>query len=114
VSDDDLVGWVTIGQARAAWPDGAKMTEPRLSALLTAAHEMCTTYAPALPDAATPVPQRWKEAQVLEARAIFTASRAGGAGQVGIDGEPQFSITAPTLSGQIMQLLRPPAGPQVG
>lgn len=104
---DELIGWVTPAEARQAWADAPK-TELRLTALLTTAHEMCEAYAPALaPD--TPVPARYKEAQILHARAILTAFKATGE-MIGMDDGGGFATAAPTLSGQIKQLLRPPTG----
>lgn len=117
MSDETVVGWVTIGEARTMWPDGKPMSEARLSALLTASFEMCEAHAPALPVIIppTPTPQRYKEAQVTAARGIWTSYRANGAGQIGLDGEPVYSTDAPTLNAQIRQMLRPGSGlPSVG
>lgn len=111
-----LVGWVTTEAAVLMWPDAKKMSTPRLSELLLAGYEACAVYAPALPvtDPVTPVPQRYKEAQVLTARAIWTAARAQADG-LGLQGdEVNLATVTPTLSGQILQLLRPPGPPVVG
>ena len=109
MADTDTVGWVTLAEARSAWSDAPK-TEPRLRALLATAYEMCAAYAPALAEG-VPVPSRYKEAQVLHARAIYTAYKASvPEGMLGLDEGGGFASAAPTLGGQIKQLLRPPTG----
>jgi hypothetical protein len=106
------VGWTTTEQARAGWPDAPKSDE-RLNALLLAAYESGVIYAPAIPDGAA-VPQRYKEAQLLTARAIWTAARAQ-ADALGLnDDGVNLATVTPTLSGQIQQLYRPPGPPVVG
>lgn len=113
------LGWVTPTRARALWPDAPK-DPATLTELLGAAYEACTEYAPLLavpspePDGYAP-PQRARQAQVLMARAIWTAARAKADGLGLDDAAGMIATVTPTLSGQVKQLLRPAAGiPRVG
>lgn len=107
--DDGVIGWVTLEEARTHWNDVKLAT--RYVNLLWAGWEMCEAYAPKLaPDA--PVPQRYKEAQVLAAQAIYQASRTNG-DTMGPEGEG-YALATPVLSGQIRQLLRPGLGGLIG
>lgn len=109
--------WSDLAYARGAWPDARKMSDTRLTQLLTAAHELCAGYAPVLPvtDPPTDPPGRYKEAEVLAARAIWTAARQNGDAGIGLDdGTIQLATGAVTLDGQVKQLLRPPGAPRIG
>lgn len=110
-----VVGWVSTEAARLMWPDAKPMQQTRLEELLLAAYEACVIAAPALPVTDPPAapPQRYREAQVLHARAIWTAARAQADG-LGLQDEVNLATVTPTLSGQILQLLRPPGPPVVG
>lgn len=107
--DPELIGWVTLEEARTYWNDVKLAT--RYTQLLGAAFEMCEEYAPKLaPDA--PIPNRYREAQVLAAQAIYQASRTIG-DTMGQEGEG-YALATPVLSGQIRQLLRPGMGGLIG
>lgn len=111
-------GWVTPTLARAYWPDAPKSPEA-LDSLLDAAYEVATAYAPHLAapteDTDYDPPQRCVHAQVLHARAIWTAARAKADGLGLEDATGLIASTTPTLTGQVKQLLRPTGGiPAVG
>jgi hypothetical protein len=120
MAENDRVGWTTPAQARTQWPDAPKATTT-LEHLLNVSYEMCTVYAPARlavpaepPVDYTPA-ARCVQAQILHARAVWTAARAT-ADAIGID-DPAAAIatTTPTLDGKVKQMLRPPAGvPMIG
>ena len=113
------LGWVTPTRARATWP-GAPRDDVTLTELLLAAYEACTAYAPglAVPDpepAGYEPPYRCGQAQVLMARAVWTAARARADGLGLDDMTGVISSVQPTLTGQVKQLLRPAAGiPAIG
>ncbi len=114
--DDERVhGWVTVPEARAVWP-GAPKTDDVLVRMLVAAHEMCLEYAPELGPARYPelyepqfrqaVPERFRQAQILQARAIWRTTRDN-ADAESIGGD--YEINTPTMTGRILQMLRPPS-----
>lgn len=111
-------GWVTPAFARQAWPDAPKL-DATLDSLLVASYELCVAYAPSLavPD---PQPETWKpaerakHAQVLHARAVWTAARARGEVYGMDDPNLGLAISTTAMSGQVKQLLRPPGAPKVG
>jgi hypothetical protein len=120
VAENDRIGWTTPAFAKTQWPDAPKALST-LEHLLTVSYEMCSTYAPAglaVPDEPAPdytPPARAVQAQILHARAVWTAARAT-ADALGID-DPAIAIatTTPTLDGKVKQLLRPPTGvPLIG
>lgn len=111
-------GWVTPARARVVWPDAPKV-DAVLVSLLDVGYELCAEYAPhlAIPDprpAEYVAPERAVHAQILLARAVWTAARAK-ADTMGMD-DPALAIgvSVPAMSGQIKQLLRPNALPAVG
>lgn len=98
-----LIGWVDYDPAKELWPDAITAGEDKVRDLLQNAYETCSTYAPALPAGAA-VPQRYKDAQVLQARAIWQMQRQGPGDQFGADG---ISIAVYPLDARIRQMLRP-------
>ncbi|QOP64217.1 head-to-tail adaptor [Arthrobacter phage Yavru] len=98
-----LVGWVDYDPAKELWADSILAGEEKVRELLLNAFESCEIYAPKLPDGA-PVPQRYKDAQVLQARAIWQMQRQGPGDQFGADG---LSIAIYPLDARIRQMLRP-------
>lgn len=105
-----LVGWVTLDQARQAWAD-APLDDEVLSALLTAAYEECVAYAPPLaldPVTGEPVvPETYRQAQMMQARATYRAYIAGAADEIGGEG---FTVTVFPLDRTVRQKLRPRQG----
>lgn len=100
-----LVGWVTLDQARQAWAD-APMDDDALEQLLKAAYEECVDYAPTLA-AGAPIPTRYEQAQIMQARATQRALIAGGADEIGGEG---FTVTVFPLDRTVRQKLRPRQG----
>lgn len=82
------------------WPDAP--SEATTELLLAAAQEQCEQYAPTpVPD---PVPARYKQACVLQARATWRSTQAGPGDNLGGDG---FTVTAYPMDKTIRSLLRP-------
>lgn len=100
-----LVGWVDTENDGVAddWPDSVYLDEPQIKRLLATAHETCEAYAPSLADGAE-VPQRYKTAQVLQARAIWQMQRQGPGDQFAEGG---YSVSVYPLDARIRQMLRP-------
>lgn len=98
-----VVGWVDLDPEKELWPDAITVDPGKLEDLLRNAYESCVIYAPKLP-AGVPVPQRYKDAQVLQARAIWQMQRQGPGDQFGADG---ISIAIYPLDARIRQMLRP-------
>ena len=107
----DLVGWVTLVHTRELWPDADVLEDDVLTAYLRSAYESCVAFAPALA-ADVEVPESWRVAQVMQARAVYRSLKAGGRDQVGPDG---FTVTVYPLDWNVRQQLRPKRGrPLVG
>lgn len=95
-------GWLTLDQARRRWAD-APLDDVILYELLSTARTQCETYAPALALGAV-VPANYREAQYLQARALFMASISNQADSVGVDG---YQVRSFPLDWNIRALLRP-------
>lgn len=100
------VPWVTAGEVTALWPESIDLEPDVLATLLAAATEQCAEFAPTLPVGAA-VPTAWRLAVVMQARALYRASIAGGNDQVGMDG---MTVTVFPLDWQVQRLLRPKKG----
>lgn len=100
-----LVGWVDYDPESSVdlWADSITAGPEKIRELLQNAFESCEIYAPALPAGAS-IPQRYKDAQVLQARAIWQMQRQGPGDQFGADG---ISIAIYPLDARIRQMLRP-------
>lgn len=109
-----LIGWLDdttdLGSVwfDTLWPD-APEDEETLVRLLTSSYETCSAFAPVLADGA-PVPERYKEAQVLQARAQARNAAAGPGDQVGPDG---YTVTVYPMDRTIKAKLRPRSGKPV-
>lgn len=111
------MGWLTRDEARwpPYWPGdrgggsdddpGEDIDSYGLEALLTSAREQCEAYAPALPEGAE-VPERYRLAQSLQARALFRAGLTSGQ-SIGADG---LVIPVFAMDWHVKALLRPPSG----
>jgi hypothetical protein len=95
-------GWLTLEQARGQWAD-APLDDIFLYQLLDAAKEQCVAYAPALLIGA-PVPIRYVQAQLTQARALYQSTIANQADNVGIEG---FTVRVFPLDFTIRAMLRP-------
>lgn len=97
-------GWHTLPSARAEWRDAGAIADRRLWVLLDIARTQVTDYAPALePDQLPPI--AYREAQLMQARNLWNASRVDAAG--GSGGDETFALTPFPLDWTIKQLLRP-------
>lgn len=95
-------GWLTLEQARQLWAD-APLDDVFLALLLDTAKEQCVAYAPALLLGA-PVPARYTQAQLTQARALYQSTIANQNDQVGIEG---FTVRVFPLDFTIRAMLRP-------
>lgn len=102
------VGWLTPNDPALAtyWPGSADLSADDLATLLTSAMVQCEEYAPDL-DAPAIVPDNYRHAQALQARALFRAGIAGSNDQIGMDG---MSITVFPMDWTVKALLRPRRG----
>lgn len=106
-----LIGWVDTEGLEGLWPDVVTLSEADRDALLQSAYEQVVVYAPVVigPD----VPERFRQAQIAQARDNYTASRSGDGEIIGFNGD--FAIRVRPLSTQVKALLRPrPAVPRIG
>lgn len=108
---EDVIGWVTLSQARALWRDAVDQDDDELTTYLLSAYESCAEFAPELADGA-PVPESWRLAQVMQARAQMRSLTAGRDDNMAADG---LTVTVYPLDWNVRQLLRPKRGrPRVG
>lgn len=98
----EIDGWLTLEQARGQWAD-APLDDVFLFQLLDTAKEQCIDYAPAL-TAGQPVPARYVQAQLTQARALYQSTIANQADNVGIEG---FAVRVFPLDFTIRAMLRP-------
>lgn len=85
-----------------------------LASLLLSAAEQCQEFAPAVDedDPAFTFPESWRRAQVMQARALYRAGRAGADDQIGADG---LTVTVWPMDRTVKALLRPRRGfPRIG
>lgn len=98
----EIDGWLTLDQARQRWAD-APQNDVTLSELLAVSRAQCVAYAPALALGAV-VPATYREAQYLQARAIYMSSISNQADSVGVEG---YQVRSFPLDWNIRALLRP-------
>jgi hypothetical protein len=107
VQADD--GWHTLESARAQWRD-APDDDAILWTLLESARVQCVEFAPAL-DGRRP-PANYRQAELMQARAIWQSTQANASEQIGVDG---YAVSVYPLDHTIRLLLRPKrAVPVVG
>lgn len=99
-----LSSWAQLDDAREVWPD-APVDDDVLARLLVTGCEQLSEFAPALVPGAA-VPQRYIEANVLQARELWSAARRDG-DLVGFD---TYAVRVRPLSATVRQLVRPPGG----
>lgn len=97
-----LTGWLTMEQARERWAD-APQNDVSLYELLDTARIQCVEYAPAITAGAV-ISTAYRQAQYLQARAIYMASITNQADAVGVEG---FTVRSYPLDWNIRALLRP-------
>lgn len=83
------------------WPD-APSDPDVLDELLEASYEQCAAYVPGIVE--TPVPSRYRIAQVMQARAIQRSLVSGTGDQMGGDG---YTVTVFPMDWNVRNLLRP-------
>jgi len=101
--------WADVPDVRTRWDD-APLDDDLLGAMLDAAHEQLVEYAPVLPDGAA-VPARYREAEVLQVRALWQAQERDG--DVLGFGESGFAVRVRPLGQDVRSLLRPRRGKPV-
>ena len=104
VDPDDQ--WFNVITAREDW-DGAPEQDGTLHRLLNLAREQIEAYAPAVADG-TPVPERYRSAQLVQARNTFNASISNGDNSMDIGGGLIINIRP--LDWAVKQMVRPPRG----
>lgn len=98
--------WVSLTQARVMWAD-APDDDVALFHVLDAAHTAVIEYAPAIEEG-SPIPPSYRQAQLMQARSIWTAQRGDKDGsQFGAEG---IVIPVFPLDWHVRQLLRPKTG----
>lgn len=102
-----VVGWVdTADVIGGDWRDAAQLDIEDLTLYLTAAYEQCVAYLPdpeLVPYPAT-IPESWKLAQTMQARALFRSVKSGDNNGIGADG---YTITVFPMDWTVKNLLRP-------
>lgn len=126
------VGWWLPTEAAAAWPDQSSPEDAAdLTRMLQVAYEACTGYGPSViqvDEAGVPVvdewgdpvwvrwtedlavPERFREAQLLQAKAQWSFERTGGGDYIGPDGT---QVRTYPMGWQVKALLRPDTGEPV-
>lgn len=101
-------GWATLAQAREQDPQFAKMTDAEVTALLQAAYEQCSAFAPAIEvvDGVGEVPASYIKAQIMQAGALRKAPAVGSGDNTGGD----FPVTVFPMDWTVKNLLRPATG----
>lgn len=109
-----MTEWLTGAEdpvvLRAYWPNVDELDPDALLAVFTAARVACETFAPQLEDGA-PVPEPWRLAQAMQARALYRSGAAGSGDRLGLEDGP--SVTVFPLDWTVKSLLRPKRGAPV-
>jgi hypothetical protein len=100
------IGWVDTSDAINQWPEAEDLTEGVLCSHLQAAYEQCVAFLPPayLVEWPSQIPDRWKQAQMQQARALWRASVTGSGDQLGGQG---LSVTVFPMDWTVKNLLRP-------
>ena len=98
------IGWVDPDEVGAFWAD-APQDATVLASYLQAAYEQCVAYLPPelFPESGT-IPQRWIQAQIMQARALHRSTVTGSGDQMGGDG---YTVTVFPMDWTVKNLLRP-------
>ncbi|WP_413450213.1 hypothetical protein AA0Y32_06045 [Georgenia phoenicis] len=101
------LGWIqNLEELQTYWPDAPYAEDYDVDGLLTSARIQCEEYAPAIGDAEV-VPESWRLAQSMQARALYRSSIAGGNDQIGAEG---YTVTVWPMDWTVRNLLRPKRG----
>lgn len=102
------MAWITLDEVRDRWAD-APLNDELLEQMLGAVHEQLVAYAPDLAEG-EPVPDRYREAEALQLRALGSAQQRDN-DIVGFgDG---FAVRVRPLGEEVKALLRPRRGKPV-
>lgn len=107
-----LIGWVDPeDEVHAAlldelWPDSSSLPVESLEHYLQVAHEECWAFLNHRVDP-DPVPARYRQAQIMQARARRKSGLVGDSDQIGPDG---LTVTVWPMDRSIKALLRPRRG----
>lgn len=106
--------WHTAESAQAQWPDAP--TGDELDELLAVARSQVEAYAPVLPapgvEGVDVVPVSYRVAQLMQAKALFTAKQTGPGDTLGPEGQ---TVRVYPMDWQVKSILRPTAGmPRIG
>lgn len=101
----DLIGWVDPETVESFWAD-APADDTVLASYLLSSYEQCVEFLPEptvtpYPD---PIPERYRQAQIMQARALFRANVAGSGDVMGGDG---LTVTVFPMDWTVKNLLRP-------
>jgi hypothetical protein len=102
-----LVGWVETDTVADFWPEAEDLVDAVLVSYLQAAYEQCVAYLPAVP-LPTPLimtapPERYVQAQIMQARALYRSNVAGSGDQLA-EGQ---AVTVFPMDWTVKNLLRP-------
>lgn len=97
-----LTGWHTLDTARREWRD-APDSDSGLFVLLDTARVQVEAFAPKTA-VGSPVPLRYKQAQLMQARNVWNAAKADPAGQLGDEG---FAIRPFPMDWTVKNIIRP-------
>ena len=104
--------WHTLTTARAEWPGGnAPFNDPALTELLTVAREQVEAFGKVIPVTVpvTPVPDRYRLAQLMQARNLWNAGKAD-TGSNGGFGDESFTIYTFPMDNAVKNIIRPKSG----
>ncbi|PRY70201.1 hypothetical protein B0I08_101329 [Glaciihabitans tibetensis] len=99
-------GWHTLDSARSQWID-APDPDDVLFILLESAKTQCLAFAPNLEAAAQWVPAHYKQAQLMQARALWQSTKANASDSINAEG---FTVTVFPMDRTVKNLLRPKRG----
>lgn len=103
--------WYTADEIAELWRDAPDDEFGELTTLVGAALAQVKAYAPAL-RADKPVPDNYREAQLMQTRNLWNAARVDAGGGAG---EGEFILRPRPLDWQVTALLRPKRGvPVIG
>lgn len=103
--------WLDVGTMNEVvgfWPGADEVDLDHLAMLLASAQAQCAAFAP---ETGADVPVNYRQAQVLQARALYRSGMAGTNDQIGIDGQ---AVTVFPMDWTVKLLLRPRGIPRVG
>jgi hypothetical protein len=106
VSTVAVVGWVDVDFVFKVWPEAEDLDEAVLTSYLMAAFGQAVEFLPPVDLKPYPetIPDTWKQAQIMQARALHRSNVAGSGDQMGGDG---LTVTVFPMDWTVKNLLRP-------